>query len=357
MTAHSSPSSPTSALQIQMPTVYVVPPEEDQTPTWCCFDANASESPISPLSNLKFLDNRLHRIEEPLPPINSSRAGNREFTGNSPLAEQHPTEEPRPIYRQQIREVGEDSEIIEVVKVGRKGHVDSQEAKRSKGFKHRATKAFRTLRLRRGAKSASHTHDNDQDEFGQSPANPRPSTASLSRRPSLVLAQLFNSKPRASYDQPYGNPGYSSTVPSLNFLNAEYIYPEDESEQYRSVSPSPSTRTFSTMPRFSILNLHKIFSSTPSNPTSPDPYPSGSMSPQSLPSLSQDSSGPSISSGPGTPTEELPEDEDNVEEEGEEDPEDFGTPKVDSPLMQDISFEMRLDSLHFDTLSFNPEDY
>lgn len=324
----SPPTSPTTSappVTIQMPTVFVVPPEEDETPAWCCFDATGPTD-----ASAATLPNRQHKsIALPKMPSSASRVKEAYPITNTV----HPQETPIRSISQQIHEVGEDLEVNEVGRIKRNildanGNLDEGN-KRSKGFKHHASKAFRSLR---GKKQVELKQQGIVANEGLSPpSSPSSPTFPRPRRTSLPLSQLFNPglKARTSFDpapasSPYRNPSFSSTAPSLNFQNAELVYPESEEEEYRPRGPSPTPSIGGSFKRrLSSLKLQKLF--TPSAPpVTPltsvplmvtdierEPTRSESISSQSVPSLSRDSSGPlsanstiSSRSGPITPTDE-----------------------------------------------------
>jgi hypothetical protein len=138
-------------------------------------------------------------------------------------------------------------------------------------------------------------------------------------------------------------------MPTLDFLNPD-LYPDsdedddDDDDQEtvpppRAASPSPSARTFSSTirRRFSILNFQR-------KPTRPEAAPFREPSP---PTLSRGSTVPSTSSSaPQTPTEEAFPPPPRTGAKGDCDPD------------PDLTIgEMRLDSLHFDSLSFDPDNF
>ncbi|KAF8652702.1 hypothetical protein AX16_004206 [Volvariella volvacea WC 439] len=369
-------SPPPTRPSVQMPTVLVTPPEEEQTPTWCCFEG--SPAPPSPTP-----DESNPQIPSALPTVDEVSPAPRHAVEVNDLPPVPESSQPSPPSR---KEAAGDSEIAEVVKLKR-GNGESNTPK-GKGLKARASRAFRSIR-KSGKGSPEKVDEQDvfaaPSEDGGVPNSFYNSaiTPSLSRRSSFGLSQIFqSSKSRSNAPNlsPYGNPSYSSTVPSLNFMNAEHIYPPepgDELDRIRCDSPTPSSRTR----RFSLFSLQKIFSfsqagaavaavstSTSASTSNPELDSSDSISPRSLPSLSRDSSGPSTissQSGPSTPTDDRSEDGERRDgkEDDDEDSRNTITSKVsredDGPplLMQELSFEIRLDSLHFEALSFNPDDF
>jgi hypothetical protein len=128
--------------------------------------------------------------------------------------------------------------------------------------------------------------------------------------------------------------------PTLDFAGEPYSDEDDEDDDddrqsipSRGPSPTPSARTFSSTVRrrLSILSFRKGRPAPPPRPASP-------------PSLSRGSTVPSTSSLPQTPTEEeyprLPP----------------STKDADDDPDRTIG-EMRLDSLHFESLSFDADQF
>ncbi|KAG1756245.1 uncharacterized protein EDB91DRAFT_1091427 [Suillus paluster] len=124
---------------------------------------------------------------------------------------------------------------------------------------------------------------------------------------------------------------------------------EDFQQNERSASPSPSTK--GSRKRFSINELHRMFS------FSPEP-PSSSTSPPTSASTSSTHSYPDVPYA----AVHFVDDDYGKEVEGKYgrslellDVDDGELPPPSRP--RDISFEMRLDSFHFDSLAFDPEEF
>lgn len=126
----------------------------------------------------------------------------------------------------------------------------------------------------------------------------------------------------------------------------------DDFQEERPTSPSPPS-TQKSRKRFSVNELHRLFSFSPEPPSS-SIVPSTSTSPSTSSTLSypdvpytavhfvDDDYGREIEGKYGRNPDLLDDDDD----------------ELPSPTRsRDISFELRLDSLHFDSLSFNAEDF
>lgn len=422
-----------------MPNVFVVPPEEDQRPTWCFFDAT-KEPPVEPelstVLDVDVLESALDALHtEAHAPFHRDAAG--------PFGTQNTVIMPRGIDAKSITDVlmnhdyldtddememegghelvrgvtmdgtGNDSEIVEVVKVGRNAKrrgvpTDTEVArvKSSKSLKSRASKAFRTIRnVGRGSvRSKPKAQDifDSTNEMGCEPPL-RAKTPTMSRRSSVILSQLFtgpgNSKTRPSApsfeprsinnhpveESPPASPSSShhhvpmtspTSPPPLDFLDPSSPSSShqdfDHHQDIRSPSPTPSTQTFSTRRRFSVMSLQRLFSFSSSNSAvetsnfGPEP-----VIPRSAPSMSHDSTGPSTisSSGPNTPVDDVTQlplpphlqlrlslDSDDGLISTHPKPEPTVSP-ITPVTRADVSFEMRLDSLHFDSLSFDADRF
>ena len=229
---------------MQIPNVFVVPPEEDQTPTRCFFDAahpalsqifdrpetrdihvfsfsdSKDSSPLLPESMDPFIALRnsaeTRSIVEALDDANVGISYNDIDTDSE---YEHDTELGGALSSvhneafRTTRDSANDSDVIEVVKVRRNSSskeddepqnvpLASSHLKRSKTLKSRASKAFRSLKgsLRTSkfraqdvfasVKSNSHYHS-DIVTATVSNTSPRPPTPSVSRRGSRILSQLF----------------------------------------------------------------------------------------------------------------------------------------------------------------------
>ncbi|KAK7043708.1 hypothetical protein VNI00_008320 [Paramarasmius palmivorus] len=338
-----------------MPRVYVIPPEEDESPPFCCFDA-AHPIPYTPTqADLDAAGSALDIIYHGIPDssetptfyrkdihstgivmprrraVGDPHSGDITIRGNSP---------------------GDDSEIIEVIKVRRNG--DSQPvvaepvSKQPKGFKARASRAFNSLRFGRSTSQKKKDEIQDSEETESIRA---PSPSPMSRRPSMILTNLFSRSPSlrtsSSMDSFADSSPSSPTTPlptppdtisSSSPLSIQIHSPpsadmhsfvpcatdleddDDEDEVYspdnddpeatpraqRPMSPT-SQSTKSTRRRFSVMSLFSLASSQPVVATSP--------STPALPVMSRDSMGPSSdssssssssmpSTGPPTPVDE-----------------------------------------------------
>ena len=227
-----------------MPNVFVVPPEEDQIPTWCFFDAahptlsqivGRPETPDIHVFSFSDSNDSSPLLPEPMDPfialrnnaetrsiveaLDDANVGNiyhdvdtdSEYEQDTELGGALSSVHNEPF--RTTRDSANDSDVIEVVKVRRNSlskegdepqnaPLASSNFKRSKTLKSRASKAFRSLKgsLRTSkfraqdvfatVKSNSH-HHSDFVTTTVSNTSPRPPTPSVSRRGSRILSQLF----------------------------------------------------------------------------------------------------------------------------------------------------------------------
>ena len=403
------PSSYTTSPSVQMPNVFVVPPEEEDSPTWCYFDAaQTPEHDLSTLPDVDVLETALNVFQhsDSFPPVFSRdsahgsmdavvmpRRGERQSISDVLMKDEEENQGPRGTVRG--REPGDDSEIVEVVKVKRNDRQNPTDSaapptKRSKTFRSRASKAFRSIKnVGRSTKpnaknifassvgtqvssTSRQTQRQTEEESPLPPPPPRIRSPTLSRRGSFILSQIFhtpNLKTRASFDtsfpsepafpssstqsSPYTHLSHADTSPSLTPDHNR----DHDHDSLRPSSPT-STQSFShSRRRLSILNLQRLFSFSPS--------PDHSTTPTSTPTMSCDSSVPSTSStssGPDTPMDDPypPELVGSGKLGGAAGTGEWRSPKTESPPVVapgDISIEMRLDSLHFDSMSFDVDRF
>ncbi|ESK82936.1 hypothetical protein Moror_11828 [Moniliophthora roreri MCA 2997] len=339
-----------------MPKVYVIPPEEDDCPPFCCFDATQStphtltqadlEAPGSALDIVyhamplamdipTFYRKDIHSTDVVMPrrrsTIDNHGPYNNDITvrGNSP---------------------GDDSEIIEVIKVRRNSEsqpVTESVSKQSKGFKARASKAFSSMR-NVGRSASRNKKKEEMEEMEDSEYSRAPSPTPMSRRPSMILTNLFSRSPSLRTSSSFDSFAESSspspasplptppdTISTSSSLSIQIHNPpsadmhsfvpyssdtedDDEDEVYdpdyddpqatprahRPTSPT-SQSSKSGRRRFSVMNLFSLASSQPIIATSP--------STPILPVMSRDSTDPSSesttststsSTGPPTPVDE-----------------------------------------------------
>lgn len=403
---NSSISQPTRASDLssswRMPHVFVIPPEEEQrdNPPWCCFDAdeqpeNNGNFPLNPDIHVDFLQ------QPELPPLT------RRTSVHQPRSRAHMSKKLEKKQRPEAvriienktsqarqRDAREDLDVIEVVKVkrGRETLTDPEEntkVKRSKTLKARATKALQSIK--NVGKAPHRTHVKElwtssesmpgifkgvQEQIHSHHAQPPtpPKKGSLSRTNSRSLAQIFQPVKPARVESsftvrvpspaapvephhilPATNP---SSFPHLRFNNTNLSLKEAPStltnDDALNTPVFPITSTKSTIRKFSVRELHRLFSFSSSSPDGPSP----SASKPSTSSLSRDC--------PDVPMEEaIYADAHFVDlrSAGRNLPSrrafhthhDGG---ISNPRrLSDLSIEMKLDSLHFDSLSFDPEDF
>ncbi|KAJ7715950.1 hypothetical protein DFH07DRAFT_862539 [Mycena maculata] len=309
------PTSPSFAPSFQ---IIVVPPEEDLEPDYLVFNADDLPEPVlETRPDFVSLDEALARIHTPEHPPAFNRA-------SVPTVVM-----PRRSVEVADETVRDDSEIVEVVKV-RRAPPEPPIQPKPKSLRSRASRAFRSIK--NVARSSSRNNrPYVQDVFASSQATqatfataPLPVTPPLARRRSMILSQLFRTP------TPEG--------PTLEFEP----YSDDEDDDRQSIppprgpSPSPSVRTFSSTirRRLSILNFQrKARPASPPRTASP-------------PTLSRGSTVPSTSSSvPQTPTEESYPCPPPSTKGADDDPD------------RTIGGEMRLDSLHFESLSFDADNF
>lgn len=419
---HSHHNAPPTSPFIQMPNVFVVPPEEDHSPSWCYFDAAEApplKSVLSTPPDIDFLDGALvalnrespavfHRYASgsfslPIMPLKSAEP--RLITEVLMNSEHNYTDNELDLHlgleseseavagtRGMEGRRAEDSLVVEIIKLRRhqEHHDTILSTKHSRSFRSRASRAFRSLKnVGKGSIRSKFHSPSGADDLPL-----RKSTPTVSRRSSVILSQLFtspvdftsrtsvssfeNQRHRedifdATPDQRL--PGFVSSMPyNHNTTTAiperldPLSSPSSCQDSMRQISRSPSLtsiRTLSSRRRFSMMSLHRLFLFSESDSKPPA---SGSTTPTSL-GMSRSSSGPSAISllGPDTPTEgvhplsthlapHLHLQGDNKEFLVDSDHR-FKAGSAPALGSGDLSFEMRLDSLHFENLSFDPSRF
>ncbi|KAG6865864.1 hypothetical protein C0991_010945 [Blastosporella zonata] len=386
--------APQFSTELKMPHVFVVPPEEDETPTWCCFNANEPASTPGASPDTNFLQDALDmlQVEPDAPWYHRDSGGPFAFQGSTVLPkkngetrsimdflmnddylesdeetemEMEPEEEP---YLETIGNTSNvnDPDVVEVLKIERysddieqPSHAPTPPVK-SKSFKSRASKALRTLVGKGSLRSKTKTQPipSPVNEVEPPLKSKTPLPRGVSRRGSAIFTQIFSppSQPQpsvssfnaahASSNSPPSNvPRYPSSLHNVPPPDTRQSTPGSptslnfDSHDVRSPSPTSSTQTTSNRPRFSMMKLSRVFS-----------LPSSDEAPHTT-SMSRNSSEPSTSSfsGPETPTDEsapVPNCRQN-------------RPFAAVPALDpgDVSFEMKLDSLHFDSLSFDADRF
>lgn len=411
-----------------MPHVFVIPPEEEQqdNPPWCCFDAdqqpdNNGDYPSNP--DIHFLDVPYLLQQQPQhepttsasPRISLDKPGTKIVTSKKLEKKQRPETvkiiENKSACGRRQRDAREDSDVIEVVKVKRSKEalMDPEEnvkIKRSKTFKARATKALQSLK--NVGRSSRKTHVKElwtssesmpgifrgvQEQIRQQQEQTEGQTLVTSLKkgslPRRSLSQIFQSARPSCPESPLPT-RFTSPVPSVEpphilpsviasslpyskgsdptpAINETVATAAIDDAVDRPTSPGPSLMNNR---RFSVLELHKLFSFSSSSPNDPLPASAtaSSLPPRnmSIPSMSTST----VSSDyPDVPIEEgvcaavhfLDLDRANQKLTASryhqamdvDDDDDLPPPR----RPRDLSFEMRLDSLHFDSLSFDPEEF
>ncbi|KAF9653125.1 hypothetical protein BDM02DRAFT_2104100 [Thelephora ganbajun] len=401
---------PSSFSTVQMPDVFVIPPEEEQgvTPPFCYFDA--SKAALSTEPDIESVDIALNvhqqiantapmflrTSEEVIMPLR--RSGDEP---SSPISE----------YRSD-----DEDDVVEVYKVGKQ--IPSVAGKkepmsRSKTFRARASQALRSIknvgRSSRKQPALAQTVPSPPPNEGENVRPTTPSVASragknsLSKRRSRPLSQIFRfsqeEEPATEVVPPsptdtvrpmspafsIASPPLSPTSPTRSSMQSSIIgslrssSPSPQPGPSRPTSPlhcdDPPTSPDSLRPksisfrkRLSLLELPRLFSSssttsitsstsTPSTASLEDP-PSD-VPPTPLPSMTSLARRSSQASSKRSWTISRPGDDDNEEEDyGEIQPaSSLSMVKEEDSYANDFSLEMRLDSLHFDSLSFDPNDF
>ncbi|KAH9483777.1 hypothetical protein JR316_0003253 [Psilocybe cubensis] len=298
---------PPMKVPVPMPNVFVVPPEEDQTPPWCFFHAENPElsqidersespdnstffevngdSPPSVFTGGSMIEPMPSRNRETIS-IVDALLGNRDegddsgseasFEGEMDVGEDEEHNDSNSIQendrhglsRDQEREPADDSDVIEVVKVSRRKSLaeirkDDQsvrafsEFKRSGTIKSRASKVFRSLRGTLRSKPRAQdifnppavptraSQQTRESEPSEGEAIPRPKTPTITRRGSRVLSQLFTG--------PSIKP--RSSISSFN----EQTPVSDEVERSQSPPPtSPQSSHFGSVPLSRRTSLYTL---------------------------------------------------------------------------------------------------
>ena len=417
----SSVSSP----DVQVPTVFVHPPEDEATP-WCAFDADKKNATPSELvfttpemeqmqTELDDWPETIHPTTEHAPKFHRSQAGSTVIMprrgstshpslsrGRNPLGLASIPESPK---RAKERD---DDDIVEVMKVRRgegmldvaHAHASMPTLRRSKTLRSRAAQALRSIKNagkapRRSALEQVYPvkeNGNTATKTKAPPPAPTPASPTTEKhRPKAQPTSTQSSVPRLKkrVSQPLSNLfglglGNSEAVSATNasdtigvgvspshsggFRTLPYSRSASAStptlqlsskEPARPISPSSSS-TFTirgTRHKFSFVNLQSIFSGSAASTGELVPEPQ-----QVLENIEVDDPSPPRTAQ--TPVEE-----------GWDSGEDYDSPRRNAgpetmqsrpsdehehegPYPeQEISFEMRLNSLHFDSFSFDADEF
>jgi hypothetical protein len=358
-----------------MPNVFVVPPEEDQTPPWCFFNAENPalsqvvdpETPEIAVLDLPYDDDTpIYRKNShpdsvvPTPKgiettsvvqaLLRGEADDDDDDSDSDFEQEDLEDDPcvtHDSHRQEsartVRDVADDSDVIEVVRLSRKDCSSedpeeirsiqaASERKRTTTLRYRASKVFRSLRG-----SLRSSKPPVQDVFKSPPSisssqsmhtHSRARTPTMSRRGTLILSQLFTSpspslKSRnfmASFDEPISSPTETSPPPLppqskplkqiISRRSSLYAAEAQDEARLQAASPTPTTTsTKSGIRRFSIMNLQRLFSFSSSAPSSASqtdasvPFDdSGRATPTPRSNAPTPRSSVTTTSGPQTPT-------------------------------------------------------
>ena len=268
-----------------LPNVVVTPPEEEDSPAWCCFDAsqpNITDGPrervhsiaeLEPFSapsteNAKSVVDSLHEHDRDVQ--NGFDAEAEEDDAHA--GEIRPPETPRS-YR---RNPADDSDVIEVIKVRRRDAGENDfgvisPGKRNKTLKKHASRAFRSFKSLR---SRQRTDENLLHEISPPPPMPSQGTQTLPKVKSRgSIMALFNKPPPIEIrpmpaSQEPGNDDELPPSPSSWLSVSHSDVNDEEAARLEAASPSP-TATSSKFPRrrFSVFTLAKLFGNNSRSPS------------------------------------------------------------------------------------------
>ena len=249
----------------------------------------------------------------------------------------------------------DDSEVIEVVKVRRRGQTEDVDTPqpvplpRPSSFMGKASRVFSSFKSKSKAKTAQKPSD-------PTPA-PAPAASLRDRKSSLTLGRMFNRSSETSAKRKQSVSSLSSAVilgddtpPSADALGSS------QSDDTRSPSPALSTNTTSRR-RVSVLSIIPNFSSAP-KPTPIDRQARSSAS-SSLSSDESTSDCPTPGETSSLHTNKVRRSFSFMRKRAEKpvaEPVKIAQPAPVMPVADedgDNSMEMRLDSLYFDDLSFD----
>ncbi|KAJ7046534.1 hypothetical protein C8F04DRAFT_200277 [Mycena alexandri] len=332
--------------------IIVSPPSDSEEPqNFVIFDANDLPEQAPDFSSL---DDALARMHTGPPPTFSRTS----VDGSIVMPRRGDTLPDTDVADETVRD---DSEIIEVVKVRRA--FSQEEAPplppppKPKSLKSRAGNAFRSIKNLARVASRSNNRPYAQEVFASSQStqatfatvpdgsSPPPPLSRRASRGSIILTQLFRAPSESTVDRP-------APTSTLDFLASEPYSDDDDDREpdaddresivrERASSPSPSTRTFSSTVRrrLSILSFRKPRAAPPRSP--------------SPPTLSRGSTVPSASSSaPQTPTEESYPPPPPISKDADDPDRTLRLEDMDLTIG-----EMRLDSLHFESLSFDADNF
>ena len=400
-----APPSSVSSPSFQMPTVLVHPPEEEQEEAmpWCAFDANQETAQAGAAFTTPEMEEFRSKLGAVHPTAEHAPTFHRTLANDGVIMPQRGSSQssllgradqlglaPIPESPKRAKEK-DDEDIVEVMKVRRgEGMPDVAYAhgtvltlKRSKTLRSRAVQALRSIKNvgkapRRPtqqylfpAKENGHSIETSTPAHAPAPATADKHTKALStqqsmprlkKRVSQPLANLFglglgtstaasntsdvigvgatSSHSGRFRTMPYSRSGSAST-PALHLSTDEPARP---------TSPSFSIR--GTRHKFTFVNLQSIFAGNSTGTTEPES--------ESQPvTTDSELDGPALSRTVQTPVDD-----------GWDSGEDYDSPRQHADLgtmprpsdeslypEQEISFEMRLNSLHFDSFSLDADAF
>ncbi|KAH9952219.1 hypothetical protein B0H21DRAFT_817934 [Amylocystis lapponica] len=391
------PTHDTSMQQILVPNVFVIPPEEeqDENPPWCYFDATeafkGSLSRSPDLETLAVALNFHQQTDNRAPAFHRALGNDSQETvvmpRRSSITWLHNSGREDAV---RGRELGE--EIVEVIKVRRnEGLADVEETqpqtmKKSKTFRARATQAFMSIKnVRKGSRRTSVTEtwaaeENPRElEDNTDERNlPRADTPNLGKRRSVVFSQLFtfNQNSRSSAASSGVPPSPTSpTSPTLSAVpprtsissslstsssHAMRLHPSPSLEDCMDPPSSDRGYTFpqpslskkkSFRRRLSVLELQRLFTSSGPAESATASSAEELPSPPSRRSKSSELLRDIFRTHESRPC--SPDSADMAYSSSSS----FPLAQSSPPAEDDTELEMRLDSLQFDSLHFDPEEF
>ncbi|PSR88879.1 hypothetical protein PHLCEN_2v5028 [Hermanssonia centrifuga] len=390
-----TPPPPSQHSFLQVPDVFVIPPEEEHgdNPPFCYYDA-ASESKLalsfSPdMETLDVALNFYQQTDNQAPTFHRSLGNESQETIVMPRS-RNPAEGNTRTGAELRRSALEDADVVEVVKMRRnEGLAGIEEAagypmKKSKTFRARATQAFRSIKNLNSSKSSRKPipvteiwpEQVDRENIPLPTTNdqnipPRPSTPNLVRRKSIQLSQLFGSTRVA---KPPPSPAVETPSPEWSTVNRPSLALEDLTNSPTPASPPvaqdhPTLSTkHSFRRRISVLDLQRLFTPSKSSSSIPqrgienvpvssicasghESIPMSRSSSSTLQSVHDIFAGSttarpcSFHAGPAQMPYSLSTPVDIAMAEGQYDGSDTD------------SMELHLESLHFDSLHFDPDEF
>jgi hypothetical protein len=403
------PPSSASSPSFQMPTVLVHPPEEEQDEAmpWCAFDANQETTqPGAAFSTpeMEELRSKLDVWSETVRPTAEHAPTFHRAQADSDVIMPRRGSSSNPSLSGRVNPLGlatipespkrpkerDDEDIVEVMKVRRgEGMLDVTYAhgtvpalRRSKTLRSRAAQALRSIKnVGKVPRKPTAEHVFPAKENGHPPKSPtpvhapatatgdkrakslstHPSAPRLKKRMSQPLSNLFGlglSTPTAAQNTSDVIGVEASLSHSGRFRTMPYAFKGSASASALNLSTDeparPTSPTFSirgTRHKFSFVNLQSIFPGNSTGTSEPEPEPQPVAA---NPELDE----PALSRTVQTPVDEWDSGEDYDSPRRHANLGTMYRPSDESSYPeQEISFETRLNSLHFDSFSFDADAF